>query len=139
MDKINRDRMPLSPHLTIYRPQNTSILSIFHRLTGIGLFFPTLIMVMWIISIPLGPYYFGIFQGSPKSQNIIFWYFAGFSKISYSIFCILQGPPKYQNTIFWYSAGFPKISKYSIFVFVSIFPKYSKYQNIKISLGIGST
>ena len=62
MDKINRDRMPLSPHLTIYRPQNTSILSIFHRLTGIGLFFPTLIMVMWIISIPLGPYYFGIFQ-----------------------------------------------------------------------------
>ena len=62
MDKINRDRMPLSPHLTIYRPQNTSILSILHRLTGIGLFFPTLIMVMWIISIPLGPYYFGIFQ-----------------------------------------------------------------------------
>lgn len=31
---------PLSPHLTIYKPQLTSILSIFHRITGstLGLF-----------------------------------------------------------------------------------------------------
>jgi succinate dehydrogenase cytochrome b556 subunit len=29
--KINR---PLSPHLTIYKPQLTSTLSIFHRISG---------------------------------------------------------------------------------------------------------
>lgn len=28
---------PLSPHLTIYKPQLTSILSIFHRITGLSL------------------------------------------------------------------------------------------------------
>ena len=29
---------PLSPHLTIYRPQLNSVLSIMHRITGIVLF-----------------------------------------------------------------------------------------------------
>ncbi|PHS74190.1 MAG: succinate dehydrogenase, cytochrome b556 subunit [Rhodospirillaceae bacterium] len=31
MSKINR---PMSPHLTIYKPQLTAVLSIFHRITG---------------------------------------------------------------------------------------------------------
>ncbi len=56
-NNINEKR-PLSPHLTIYRPQNTSILSILHRLTGIGLMFTSLVLVIWIITIPLGPEYF---------------------------------------------------------------------------------
>jgi len=32
MSKTNR---PISPHLTIYKPQLTAVLSIFHRITGI--------------------------------------------------------------------------------------------------------
>ena len=32
---MNKDNRPLSPHLTIYRPQITSLLSISHRITGI--------------------------------------------------------------------------------------------------------
>lgn len=34
MVKQNR---PLSPHLTIYKPQLTAVLSIFHRITGVFL------------------------------------------------------------------------------------------------------
>lgn len=34
MSKFNR---PLSPHLTIYKPQLTAVLSIFHRITGVFL------------------------------------------------------------------------------------------------------
>lgn len=34
MSKINR---PMSPHLTIYKPQLTAVLSIFHRITGVFL------------------------------------------------------------------------------------------------------
>jgi len=30
---------PISPHLTIYKKQISSVLSIFHRATGVGLFF----------------------------------------------------------------------------------------------------
>ena len=34
---MNATKRPLSPHLQIYRPQLTSVLSITHRLTGIAL------------------------------------------------------------------------------------------------------
>ena len=32
---MNKENRPLSPHLTIYKPQITSVLSISHRITGI--------------------------------------------------------------------------------------------------------
>ena len=49
---------PLSPHLQIYRPQLTSILSITHRGTGIFLSLGTLVLAYWLISIAggEGPY-----------------------------------------------------------------------------------
>lgn len=40
---------PLSPHLSIYRPQISSVLSILHRMTGIYLFIGMLVLVWWII------------------------------------------------------------------------------------------
>ena len=39
---------PLSPHLQVYRPQLTSILSIMHRATGIALAAGTLLLVCWV-------------------------------------------------------------------------------------------
>jgi succinate dehydrogenase / fumarate reductase cytochrome b subunit len=41
---------PLSPHLTIYKPQITSILSIMHRITGFALYFGLLALVWWIVA-----------------------------------------------------------------------------------------
>lgn len=41
---------PLSPHLSIYKPQITSMLSIAHRATGIFLFFGVLILSWWLIT-----------------------------------------------------------------------------------------
>lgn len=43
-------RRPLSPHLQIYRPQITSALSIFHRITGVALSFGTLLLVWWLVA-----------------------------------------------------------------------------------------
>lgn len=40
---------PLSPHLSIYKPQITSVLSILHRATGIFLFF-SLVLLFWLFS-----------------------------------------------------------------------------------------
>lgn len=50
---VTRTR-PLSPHLQVYRPQITSVLSILHRLTGIALFFGTLIWVWWLVGAAIG-------------------------------------------------------------------------------------
>jgi succinate dehydrogenase / fumarate reductase, cytochrome b subunit len=43
-------RRPMSPHLQIYRPQITTALSIFHRITGIGLSVGTLLLVWWLVA-----------------------------------------------------------------------------------------
>ncbi len=45
---------PLSPHLQIYRPQITSVLSIFHRATGVGLAMGLLLLVAWVTSAAMG-------------------------------------------------------------------------------------
>ena len=45
---------PLSPHLQIYRPQLTSVLSITHRGTGIFLSIGALVLTYWLLSIAGG-------------------------------------------------------------------------------------
>jgi succinate dehydrogenase / fumarate reductase cytochrome b subunit len=46
---------PLSPHLQVYRPQITSVLSILHRLTGVALTLGTLLLTWWLVSAAYGP------------------------------------------------------------------------------------
>ncbi len=46
---------PLSPHLQIYRPQITSLLSIMHRLTGVALTAGTLLLTYWLVAAAYGP------------------------------------------------------------------------------------
>ena len=45
---------PLSPHLQVYRPQMTSVMSILHRAAGVVLTTGTLIMAAWLVSLALG-------------------------------------------------------------------------------------
>ncbi|HEY6925459.1 MAG TPA: succinate dehydrogenase, cytochrome b556 subunit, partial [Steroidobacteraceae bacterium] len=47
--------LPLSPHLQIYRPQLTSVLSFTHRLTGLALSVGSLLLVGWLASTAAGP------------------------------------------------------------------------------------
>ena len=54
MDLKNMDNRPLSPHLTVYKPQITSVLSIFHRITGAGLAVSTVLVVFWLASLAIG-------------------------------------------------------------------------------------
>jgi succinate dehydrogenase / fumarate reductase cytochrome b subunit len=54
---------PLSPHLQIYRPQITSILSVSHRATGLALSLGTLLLVWWLVALARGPEAFASAQG----------------------------------------------------------------------------
>jgi len=66
---------PLSPHLQAYRPQITSVLSIFHRITGVALSAGTLLMVWWIVAAALGAdAYAGVqaFVSSPIGLVLLF-------------------------------------------------------------------
>jgi succinate dehydrogenase / fumarate reductase cytochrome b subunit len=53
-----RGRRPLSPHLTIYRPQITSVLSILHRITGVVMTLAALMIVWWFLAASVGPAYY---------------------------------------------------------------------------------
>ncbi len=57
-----RDR-PLSPHLQVYRPQLTSVLSITHRMTGVALAVGTLLLVYWLVAIASGEAAYDTAQG----------------------------------------------------------------------------
>ena len=49
---------PTSPHLTIYRPQISSVLSIMHRATGVWLFFGALFLTAWLYIVAYAPGYY---------------------------------------------------------------------------------
>ncbi len=48
MSSANRSARPLSPHLQVYKPQLTSVLSITHRATGIALSVGILYLIAWL-------------------------------------------------------------------------------------------
>ena len=50
-----RATRPLSPHLQIYQPQLTSVLSFSHRLAGIALGMCAVVLVAWLIAAASGP------------------------------------------------------------------------------------
>ena len=63
MADVNRGDRPLSPHLTIYRPQLTSITSIFVRITGNAMVVAGLLIVWWFLAAATSPEYFAFANG----------------------------------------------------------------------------
>ena len=57
---MNSSHRPLSPHLQVYRPQLTSVLSITHRATGIGLSFGIILLITWLVAAAAGVNYFNM-------------------------------------------------------------------------------
>ena len=54
---------PLSPHLQIYKPMLTMMMSIMHRITGVGLYFGIVLLVWWLTAASISDSYFDFVQG----------------------------------------------------------------------------
>ena len=68
---------PLSPHLQIYRPQLTSIMSISHRATGAVLALGTLLLCLWFVALAAGDVWYNMAALvilHPIGQIILFGY-----------------------------------------------------------------
>ncbi len=59
---MDQRQRPLSPHLQVYKPQLTSVLSIVHRLTGVALSIGSLLLAWWLLAAAAGPEAFGTAQ-----------------------------------------------------------------------------
>lgn len=66
MAKVER---PLSPHLQIYKPQLTAILSIVHRGTGVFLSLGALLLCFWLLAVAAGPTIY-----AEMLQHLTAWY-----------------------------------------------------------------
>jgi succinate dehydrogenase / fumarate reductase cytochrome b subunit len=72
-----RRARPLSPHLQIYRPMLTMMMSIVHRITGAALYFGMLLLAWWVIAAAAGPNAYANFEwfiGSLIGQLLLFGY-----------------------------------------------------------------
>lgn len=72
---------PLSPHLQVYRPQLTSVLSITHRATGVFLALGTVMLLYWLFAAAEGAAAYGEMQrcfASGPAQIIMFGWTFGF-------------------------------------------------------------
>ncbi len=63
------DNRPLSPHLQIYKPQLTSVLSITHRGTGVFLTVGAFFLTCWLLALAHGPQHFAQLQ-----THLTSWY-----------------------------------------------------------------
>lgn len=63
MADVNRGNRPLSPHLTIYRPQITSMMSIMHRVTGVAMTLGSALVVWWLFAAATSEEYFDFANG----------------------------------------------------------------------------
>ena len=69
------DRRPLSPHLQIYRPMLTMMMSIVHRITGTALYFGMLLVAWYLIAAASGEAAFATaynVMGSILGQIVLF-------------------------------------------------------------------
>ena len=68
---------PLSPHLQIYRPQLTSVMSIMHRVSGVVLATGSLLLAFWLTVLAMGAEFFGPLSEAlnhPVGQFVLFGY-----------------------------------------------------------------
>ena len=77
-----KKNLPLSPHLQIYKPQITSVLSIAHRITGFSLNLALVLTTIWIVSMSLGDIYYQNFVRIFQTffiKLLVFFIVLGFS------------------------------------------------------------
>ena len=68
---------PLSPHLQVYRPQLTSVMSIMHRASGAVLATGSLLVALWLVALAAGAAVFNPVADAmqhPFGQLVMFGY-----------------------------------------------------------------
>ena len=73
-NKLEAER-PLSPHLQIYRPMLTMMMSIAHRITGASLAVGFALLTWWLVAVSLGPEAYALvdaFFGSLIGRLLLF-------------------------------------------------------------------
>ena len=84
MIEMTNMKRPISPHLSIYRPQTTSVFSILHRMTGVYIFvfFVLLSLALFMCSRPDG------LLSYSAIRDVSFVYYIMVFGVSFFIICL---------------------------------------------------
>lgn len=77
MARTGPHERPLSPHLQIYKPSLTMVMSILHRITGVALYAGTVLLVVYLLALTTGKSGFEQVQavyGSALGRVVLFGY-----------------------------------------------------------------
>ncbi len=75
---MNKKNQPLSPHLTVYKPQITSIMSISHRISGFFQSVGTIILFTYVLTLFIGEEFYNninFILDSFLGKVFLFFYF----------------------------------------------------------------
>lgn len=84
MYKKNR---PLAPHLTIYKPQITSIVSIFHRISGSTLALSLICLTFFVYFDIVFSEFFFFYNEVWVFQRYLYWLLISFSNFLFVLVC----------------------------------------------------
>ena len=85
LDQEHRASRPIAPHITIYKPQISSVLSIGHRTTGVCMYFAFLIISWWFIGLVFSkfdPFYLELANSIPAKTLLVLTSYALFYHMS---------------------------------------------------------
>ena len=101
---------PLSPHLQIYKPQITSVLSIMHRITGVALTIGLFVMAWWLLAAASGPEAYQTFRNVASSPVGLFfllgWSYALFYHLCAGVRHLFLDAGKFFSIPEIYSSGY---------------------------------
>lgn len=107
---MQKRERPLSPHLQVYRPMYTMVLSISHRITGVALSVAFLGFAYWLLALATGPETYDRamrLAGSPVGLLVLagvafaFWYhfFAGIRHLVWDTGRMLEKPAARRSAV----------------------------------------
>jgi len=85
---------PISPHLQIYKPQITSVMSISHRISGVILSAGAVALVFWLLALASGPDAYDVAQAIAGS-----WF--GYLSLFVWSFCLFYHLANGVRHLFW--------------------------------------
>ncbi|MFK5997878.1 MAG: succinate dehydrogenase, cytochrome b556 subunit [Rhodobacterales bacterium] len=63
MADVTRGKRPLSPHLSVYRPQINMVTSIVNRITGVAMALAAVLVVWWLLAAATSASYYDFVNG----------------------------------------------------------------------------
>ena len=83
-------RRPLSPHLQVYRPQLSSVLSIMNRVSSIAISAGTALLVWWLVAAASGPSAYAVVSDFLGTFVGLFVLFGWTASLMYHFFASLR-------------------------------------------------